>query len=421
MTALRKAAGSGGSVVVDRCQVCGSTDLEPTLFLGYMPPVNEMHRVGERPRQQPSYPAELLHCRACSLVQLGLIVDPAILFPPEYPYTSGVTRILHVNFEDLAKESRALLGLKGDELVVDVGSNDGTLLSKFKALGHRVQGIEPTNAGKIAVAAGIPTETAFFSPESAKRVKARTGPAKIVTAANVFAHIEDVHSIVEGILDLLDENGVFISESHYLMSLLETVQYDTIYHEHLRYYAVKSLKHLLEMHGIEVIHARRIPSHGGSVRVYAARKGQRPVQESVAKMLREEEAGGSLSEQLAKFRHRAVQSKLGLFTFLRDIKASGRRIYGVGAPSRASTLVTYVGLDADIVDCVLELPGSYKVGKYMPGTTIPVVDERRLFDDPPDCALLLSWHIADELIPKLRAKGFRGSFLVPLPEPRIVT
>ena len=160
---LPKAAGTGRSVVVDRCQVCGSTDLEPGLFLGYMPPVNEMPRVGTRPSQQPSYPAELLHCRACSLVQLGLIVDPAILFPPEYPYTSGVTRILHVNFEDLAKESRALLGLKGDELVIDVGSNDGTLLSKFKALGHRVQGIEPTNAGKLAVAAGIPTETAFFT------------------------------------------------------------------------------------------------------------------------------------------------------------------------------------------------------------------------------------------------------------------
>ena len=419
MNGVRHAAGSGSSVVVDECQVCGSKDLEPVLFLGYMPPVNQMPKVGTRPHEQPAYPAELLHCRKCSLVQLGLIVDPAILFPPEYPYTSGVTKLLHTNFADLAQESTALLGLESTDLIVDVGSNDGTLLSKFQALGYPVQGIEPTNAGRLAVAAGIPTETAFFGREAAQRVKARTGAATVVTAANVFAHIEDPHAIVEGILDLLGPSGVFISESHYyLMSLLATVQYDTIYHEHLRYYSVGSIKYLLEMHGLEVIHARHIPSHGGSVRVYATRKGQRPVQASVAEMLREEQAGGTLSQQLAAFRHRAVQSKLDLFTFLRDLKAAGKRIYGVGAPSRASTLVTYVGLDADIIDCVLELPGSYKVGKYMPGTTIPVVDERRLFDDPPDCALLFSWHIADELMPKLRAKGYRGQFLVPLPAPR---
>ena len=415
-----KAAGTGSSVLLQRCQICDSTNLESALFLGYMPPVNQMREVGDRPDEQPSYPAELIHCRNCGLVQLGLIVDPAILFPPEYPYTSGMTRILHENFENLAEESADLLSLHTEDLIIDIGSNDGTLLSKFQARGHTVQGIEPTDAGQLAVAAGIPTESAFFNRETAERVKSNVGPASLVTAANVFAHIEDVHSIVEGILALLAEDGVFVSESHYFMSLLDTVQYDTIYHEHLRYYTVASLQHLLDRHDMEIIHARRIPTHGGSVRVYAARKGTRPAQPTVAKLISEEQARGEMSAQLDSFREKVSNSKLGLHSILQEIKSRAKRVYGIGAPSRASTLVTYVGLDETLVDCVLELPGSHKLGKYMPGTLIPVEDERRLFEDSPDYALILSWHIAEELMPKLTAKGYAGDYIVPLPEPRIV-
>ena len=222
--------------------------------------------------------------------------------------------------------------------------------------------------------------------------------------------------------DVIDEEneGVFISESHYLMSLIETVQYDTIYHEHLRYYSLHSLQYLLNMHGLEVIHARRIPTHGGSVRVYAARQDAYPAQPSVGAMLDEETAAGVNSERLEQFKERVVLSKLQLYALLSDIKNRGERIYGIGAPSRASTLINYVGLDDGIIDCVLEVKGSHKVGKYMPGTVIPVLDESLLFDDPPDYAMLLSWHIADELMPKLAAKGFKGRFIVPLPTPRIV-
>ena len=420
MATPKLAAGTRSSVLVDACQVCGTKALESVLFLGYLPPVNQLPRVGERPREQPAYPAELMFCPTCTLVQLGLVVDPKILFPPEYPYTSGVTRILHENFADLARESAARLGLRSGDLVIDVGSNDGTLLSKFQAQGQKVQGIEPTDAGKIAVAAGIPTETAFFGRAAAAKVRAQVGQAKVVTAANVFAHIEDVHTIVDGILDLLADDGVFISESHYLMSLMETVQYDTIYHEHLRHYSITSVRHLLAMHGLEVIFARRIPTHGGSIRVYAGRKGKFPVAPEVAAILAEEEQGGPLRDRLAEFRRRTVMSKLDLYAMLRDRKAKGHRIYGISAPSRASTLVTYVGLNRDIIDCVLELPGSYKVGKYMPGTLIPIEDESRMFSDPPDVAVLFSWHIADELMPKLRKKGYRGDFVIPLPEPRLV-
>ena len=419
MKKLKKAAGTGGSIVVDRCQVCDSTDLQDLLFLGYLPPVNTMPTIGTRPAEQPAYPAQLLRCRKCQLAQLGCVVDPAILFPPTYPYTSGTTRILRENFAELATEVSSLYPLRPKDLVIDIGSNDGTLLGNFNKGGVRLLGIEPTNAGKLAVEKGIPTLTAFFDVAAAAKAVAEHGKAKLVTATNVFAHIEDVHGVVDAVLSMLADDGIFVSESHYFGSLVETVQYDTIYHEHLRYYTLESLSHLLEMHGLKVIHARKIPTHGGSIRVYAARDGKHSVRESVRAML-SAEADALSDERLAEFRRRVVHSKLSLHALLRDIKAAGHRVYGIGAPSRASTLINYVGLDDGILDCVLEIKGSYKIGKYVPGTVIPVIEESRLFSDQPEYAMLLSWHIADELIPKLRDRGFRGRFIVPLPEPRVV-
>ena len=423
MAAPRKnklAAGSGGSVTIEVCQVCGHAKLEPILFLGYQPPVNQMRRIGEVPREQPSYPAQLLLCPNCQLAQLGLAVDPAIIFPPEYPYTSGTTRILRENFADLQREADGLLGLTASHLVIDIGSNDGTLLSNFQAAGQRVLGIEPTDVGAIAVERGIETLKAYFRPEVAAEVRAKHGPARIVTAANVFAHIEDVHAIVEGIGALLGEDGVFISESHYLIALMKTLQYDTIYHEHLRYYSLHSLRYLLEMHGLEIFFAREISTHGGSIRVYAARKGARPVHDSLAPLLAAEPNGAALRERLAEFRQGVVRSKLALHALLHRVKAEGCRVQAISAPSRASTLINYVGLDDGILDCVVEVKGSLKIGKFLPGTMVPVVEETRLFQEQPEYALILSWHIADELAPKLRGLGYRGKFIVPLPEPRII-
>ena len=412
------AAGSGTSIVVDRCQICDSSRLDPVIFIGYLPPVNTMPAIGTRPAEQPAYPAQLLHCRDCQLVQLGLIVDPAILFPPEYPYTSGTTKILRDNFAELSREVASLYSLGPSDLVVDIGSNDGTLLSNFTARGP-VFGIEPTQAGELAKQRGIPTLISFMNRQAARIAIQQKGQAKMVAATNVFAHIEDIHEIVECILELLTDDGIFVSESHYLLALIETLQYDTIYHEHLRHYSLTSLKHLLEMHGMEVIHARRIPTHGGSIRVYAARAGKYPVAASVGEILTIE-AAELTPDKLHSFRPKVVQTKLDLYALLKEIKSRGQRVYGVGAPSRASTLINYVGLDDGILDCVLEIRGSYKIGKYIPGTLIPVLEESRLFKDQPEYALLLSWHIGDELMPKLAARGFQGKFIMPLPDPRIV-
>jgi SAM-dependent methyltransferase len=413
------AVGSNSSVVVECCQVCDSPELDPVIFVGYLPPVNTMPTIGSRPAEQPAYPAQVLRCRKCQLVQLGLIVDPAILFPPTYPYTSGTTKILRENFAELYREVQSLYPLSAQDLVVDIGSNDGTLLSNFQNGGHRVFGIEPTNAGNLAKALGIATDISFFNRAAAKRAIGEHGQAKVITATNVFAHIEDVHEIVDSILDLLSDDGIFISESHYFLALLDTLQYDTIYHEHLRYYTLTSLRYLLSMHGLETIHARRIPTHGGSIRVYAARKKKYPVRDTIAPILMSE-AQEISDDKLQSFRSRVVNSKLALHAVLRDVKAQGKKVYGVGAPSRASTLVNYVGLDDGILDCVVEIKGSYKIGKYLPGTMIPVLEESKLYADQPDYVLLLSWHIGDELVSNLEKKGFRGEFIVPLPTPKVI-
>ncbi|MEJ2434742.1 MAG: class I SAM-dependent methyltransferase [Pseudolabrys sp.] len=392
---IARAAGTGASVPVECCQVCGHAPLDAVLSLGYMPPVNQMVPIGHVPRQQPWFPTNLLHCRNCDLAQLGLAVDPAIIFPPEYPYTSGTTKLLRNNFADLQRESAALFGLTGQDLVVDIGSNDGTLLSNFKNGGHRVLGIEPTDVGDIANSRGIPTLKCYFGVEVARDVVNEHGPASVVTAANCFAHMEDVHAIVDGIKAMLKEDGVFISESHYLIPLLDTLQYDTVYHEHLRYYSLASLKYLLEMHDLEVFHARPIPSHGGSIRVYATRRGSHAVNDSVGEMLEAEPRGEAMSKRLAAFRRDVVLSKLRLLSMLRDLKEKGARVAGISAPSRASTLVNYVGLDEGLIDYVCEIAGSLKIGKCMPGTAIPVVDEATLFEDQPDCAIIFSWHTVD--------------------------
>jgi len=419
-TKIARGAGSGGSVPVECCQICGHEPLETVLSLGYMPPVNQMVPIGAVQTQQIWFPTNLMYCSECELVQLGVAVDPVIIFPPEYPYTSGMTRILRENFAQLYDESSKLLGLTKDDLVIDIGSNDGTLIANFQNGGHRILGIEPTDVAKIANDRGIPTLQAYFSKDVARQVKAEHGAAKVVTAANCFAHIEDVHAIVEGIVEMLAPDGVFISESHYLIGLLDDLQYDTVYHEHLRHYTIGSLAYLLGMHGLEIFHAVKIPTHGGSIRVYAARRGTHEVQPSVQALRDSEPASEAMRARLKTFRHDVMLSKERLHAMIRDVKEAGGRICGISAPSRASTLVNYVGLDSNTIDYVVEIEGSLKIGKCMPGTLIPVVEESRMFEDQPDCAIIFSWHIADELAPKLRAKGFKGQLITPLPVPRFL-
>ena len=406
---------------ITNCQSCQSSPLESILFVGYLPPVNTMPPAGQPLDEQPCYPLHLVFCPACTLAQINFVARPEILFAPDYPYTTGTTRILRENFAQLAEEATVVLGLKTSQLVVDIGSNDGTLLSNFHKRGHPVLGIEPTDKSQLANAAGVRSWNRFFNTECAAQVVKELGRPALVTAANVFAHIPDPVAIVAAIADMIGDEGVFINESHYFLSLVETLQYDTIYHEHLRYYSLKSMVRLLETAGLRVFNVKLIPTHGGSIRVYASRNAKYVPNESVARQLQAEESFGLHTvPRMKHFARDTFKSKAELLTLLGGLREQNRRIFAIGAPSRASTLVNYCGLDSSLVEAVMEVSNSHKIGKLMPGSDIPVDNEDRLYREQPDYALLFSWHIAEEIIPNLTKKGFKGDFIVPLPTPRIV-
>ena len=272
---------------ITKCQISNSKNLESIIFLGFLPPVNTLRKIGTTLEEEISFPAELLYCKKSKLAQLGCIVDKNILFPYSYPYTSSTTKILRENFSDLYKETKKIINLKKNDLVIDIGSNDGNLLSNFKDH-HKVLGITPEKIGKLAIKKGIPTIIDYFNDKTVKKILKKNGKAKIITATNVFAHIDDINNIVKNILKTLDSNGIFISESHYLLPLIKTVQYDTIYHEHLRYYSVQSLNYLFKKHNLEIINTKEISTHGGSIRVYAARKGKYKVSKNVKLQLQKE-------------------------------------------------------------------------------------------------------------------------------------
>ena len=405
------------SKTIDRCQISGVQDLKTVLSLGYLPPVNKLNKINSSLREDVFYPAELMFSPSSKLIQLSTIVDKEILFPKEYPYTSSTTKVLRENFEELYKECRKIISISSKDLIIDVGSNDGNLLNNFKKH-HKVLGITPEKIGKIAIKKGINTLIKYFNKDTANLVLKKFGRAKIVTATNVFAHIEDVNSLMKNLLQVLINDGIFISESHYLVSLIKTNQYDTIYHEHLRYYSLTSLKYLFNKYDMEIIHAKKINTHGGSIRVYAARKKRFEIHKSVTKILNFEKEFLNW-KTFINFKKNVVQSKLNLYSILKKLKNENKKIYGIGAPSRASTLINYVGLDENIIDCVLEIEGSYKIGSYIPGKKIPILSEKKLYNDPPDFVILFSWHIASELKFNLRKKGFKGKFIIPLPYPKI--
>ena len=402
---------------VTKCQISNSKNLSSLIFLGFLPPVNTLRKIGSTLEEEISFPAELLFCNKSKLAQLGCIVDKEILFPYSYPYTSSTTKILRDNFADLYKHTKKIVKLNKDDLILDIGSNDGNLLSNFKN-NHKVLGVTPEKIGNIAIKKGIPTIIDYFNEKVSSKIIKKYGKAKIITATNVFAHIDNINSIVKSIIKTLKNDGIFISESHYLLPLIKTVQYDTIYHEHLRYYSLESLNYLLKKNNLEIIDTKEIPTHGGSIRVFAARKGIYKISKNVKIQLNKEKKYLN-KKSFEKFKKNVVTSKINLFNIIKKIKDKNQKIFGVGAPSRASTLINYLGLDQDIIDCVLEINGSYKIGNYIPGTKIPILNENILIKEKPDFLILFSWHIKNELKRNLRKKGFKGQFIIPLPNPKI--
>ena len=405
------------SKTITRCQISNSKDLKSLIFLGYLPPVNTLRKINSVINEEIFFPAELLYCKTSRLVQLGCIVKKEILFPDSYPYTSSTTKILRENFKDLYNHTKDVVKLNKNDLIIDVGSNDGNLLSNFKS-NHRVLGVTPEKIGKIAIKKGIPTIINYYNKEISNKILKKYGKAKIITATNVFAHIDDINSVLKLIKKNLKYDGVFVTESHYLLTLIKTLQYDTIYHEHMRYYSLMSLNYLFDKHGFEIIDVKEILTHGGSIRVFASRKGIYKISKNVQNQLKKEKKYLN-QKNFLKFKKEVVRSKVDLFKIIKKINYENKIICGVGAPSRASTLINYLGLNEDLIDSVLEINGSYKIGNYIPGTKIPIINENKIRKIKPDYLVLFSWHIKDELKKNLRKKGFKGKFIIPLPKPII--
>jgi hypothetical protein len=361
---------------VDTCGGCGSADLKQILSLGSSPPTCNMVKVGE-PRVETFYPLDLLECQDCTLVQLSVIVDPAEVFPPDLPYSSGNSAELHRNFEDLA----ASVEVASDDLVVDIGANDGTLLSKFDC---RTFGVEPTNqAQKIE---GDWWQVPF-SAEVAEAIRDAIGPAKVITACNVLAHVEDINDVLRGVDILLADDGVLIAENHDLASVVGG-QWDTIYHEHLRYYSPYSFAFILAVNGFALKSFQDIPTHGGSFRAVAKRFTGPPIFP-----VRPRYDWHKLAQRVrvARWENREIAIDMA----------------GIGATARATTILNYCGLDVDDIAYVAEVSGSDKIGHYIPGTSIPIVDEAQLLEDDRD-AFLFSWHLRQAIVPKLRERGYKG-------------
>jgi hypothetical protein len=351
-----------------------------------------MAPVGVRQASEDHHPLELLRCHDCTLVQLSVIVDPEVVFPPEYPYSSGNSRALHDNFEDLARQATDWVGrLSPDDLVVDIGANDGTLLSKFT--GCRTVGVEPTmQAHRI----DGPFYRTFFTEKLAKQIREEHGPAKVITACNVLAHVEDMDEVMCGINLLLADDGVLIAENHDLASVVDGGQWDTVYHEHLRFYDPHSFSELLYAYGFAGRTWKEIPTHGGSFRVLA-NKGDNG------------EAPPSRDYDFGRLARDAADVRQAI----RSIAAPG--IVGIGATARATTIINYCGLDVEDITSVCEVTGSDKIGRYIPGTRIPVVDEAALVESQAARSILFSWHLADRIVPSLRERGYVGTIIVPLP------
>ena len=403
---------------INRCQISNSTKLQKILSLGLIPPVNQMINLNLNLKDQLFFPTELFYCPKSNLVQLGIEVDKKILFPKEYPYTSSTTKILRDNFTELSEEIEKYYPLDKNDLVIDIGSNDGNLLSNFKKY-CKILGVTPENIAQLAIKKGIPTIQDYFSKNLSTKIKKKYGKAKIITATNVFAHMENIVTLLKSIKSLMHRNSIFISESHYLYDLIQYNQYDTIYHEHLRYYSLLSLKYLFNKVGLEIIRAKRINTHGGSIRVYAAPKGIYKKSKKLKSLFQNEKI--LFNKKIFSFGKKVTKSKLDLYKILGKLRKKNNKIYGISAPSRATTLANYVGLNSDIIECILEIDGSKKINHYLPGTDIPIFNEKKLYKDKPDYVFIFSWHIADEIIKNLKFRGYKGKFIVPLPLPKIIS
>jgi SAM-dependent methyltransferase len=411
-----------GSETRPDCRLCGELKLERVLSLSPTPPANAFVTSEARGQPQQAFPLDLYLCTRCAHLQLLEVVDPKLLFE-NYVYVSGTSPVFVEHFRRYAETVIARYEPAQGSLVVDIGSNDGTLLGFFRERGHRVLGIDPAREiAREASSRGIETLNAFFTPELARQIRRERGPAAVITANNVYAHIDDLAGVTDGIRELLADTGVFVFEVSYLTDVYQKTLFDTIYHEHLAYHTVKPLVSFLDSHGLELIEADRVDTHGGSLRGTVQLKGgSRAVGSSVAQLIAlESELGLDRPETFERFGKQIDALGARLRSLLGDLRGQGKRIAGFGAPAKATTLMHHFRIGADTLEYIVD-DSPWKQGLYTPGLHVPVVPATALVDRHPDYLVLLAWNFARPIIEKQAAfRNAGGRFIIPLPELEVV-
>lgn len=404
------------------CRSCGGTDLREFLSLGPTPLANAFLQSPAEFAGERSFPLDVFFCCSCSLVQLLDVIDPGVLFD-SYIYLSGTSDTMAAHNRSYASTVVNLLDLGRNDLLVEVASNDGSLLRCFQDLGIRCIGVEPAgNVAEIARQRDIETVNRFFDSAAAREIRASRGEARVVVANNVLAHVDDPIDFLTGCKQLLGNYGMVIVEIPYVRELLDRLEYDTIYHEHLCYFSMTALLRLFATAGLAVDRVDRVPVHGGSLRVYARpATGDRDHGDQALALAREEERAELTSfDRYKRFARDVEENRRALRALLMSLKVDSKTIAGYGAPAKGNTLLNYCDIDTELLPFVVD-KAPMKVGMYTPGSHIPVLAVEELLGRQPDYTMILAWNFADEIMQQAQTYRQRnGKFILPIPEPKIV-
>lgn len=406
---------------INNCRFCKSERLKTYLDLGATPLADRFLSPEQLYQPEKYYPLVVMLCENCGLSQLNYTVDPKELYQEEYPYAMSLTKTGAKHYENFAASVSKKFNLGKNDLVVDVGSNVGILLNGFKKYGVRVLGVDPAkNMAEIANERGIPTIAEFFLPQVAEKLSKEHGRAKIVVGTNVFAHIFDHHQFMAALQSILDKKGVFIFESPSFINLVKNLEYDTIYHEHLLYLSLKPVVNFFNQFRMEVFDVEAYPIHGGSFRVFISYKRNYPISQTVQNYLQEEKLAGIHSlKTLKEFAKKVANNRRELTALLNKLKADGKKIAVVSTPAKGMTLLNYCRLGPEHIDFATE-KSKFKIGRFTPGTHIPIVADVELKKRKPDYALLLAWNFSNEIMKNLDwYKAMGGKFIIPIPKPEI--